>query len=64
MRRRRYTFTMKLEIPYLAYPNRVKQTHDEVAYAIIGAVEQVTGVRIGSLRDCETGQFKKLEKRE
>lgn len=60
MKRRRYIFTMKLEIPYLTYPNRIKQTHDELAYAIIGAVEQKIGMRVGELRDCKTGRFKKL----
>jgi len=62
MRRKRYIFTMKLEIPYLAYPNRIKQTHDEIAYAIVGAVEEVTGIRVGSLRDCKTGRFRKVNR--
>ena len=51
---------MTVELPFLAYPNTIQKEHDKLAATIIGCIEKTTGIKAGTIRDCETGRYRKL----
>ncbi len=60
MKKRSYDFTFKFEVEIEAYPNQRKRLHDKMARTIIRAFEEELGIPCISVRDCQTGRFRKL----
>jgi len=55
-----YDFTFKFEVEIEAYPNQKMSEHDRIAKRLVRAFEQELGIPCTSIRDCETGRFRKL----
>jgi len=60
MKKQLYDFTFKFDVTVETYPNQKKREHDRIAKALVRAFEEELGIPCTSIRDCETGRFRKL----
>ena len=60
MKKQTYDFTFKFEVSIETYPNQKKREHDRIARILVKTFEKELGIRCTSVRDCETGRFRKL----